>query len=636
MLNAQEGDDENAASMEDIVITATRTEQEILAVPQHVTVITAEDIEQSGVRDVAQILNRQAGLAVEDYGSLGSVQSLRMRGSTTEQVLVLLDGVRLNNAQSGTVDLSLVPVNSIERIEIVRGGTSALYGSDAVGGVVNIITRKEADEKLKFRIENGSYIPQSYVTGVDPSQEEQPADGTDLLDAQRFAVQYSTPIGDTQFTTSGSVYTAHNSFIYRDEVGDKRKRENAEIVGGDATAALRIPVASGDLDVKALFISNKKGSPGPVGSFATPNAEQKDTRVQGAVGYTTDSFISDVLTLNLDTFFDYYELNYKDPDAWPEPQDSNHRVYSTGFDASQEVFSFTSVSFVYGANLTYDWVKSNEIGNHDRLLTGVFLQTPWYITGSFTLIPMIRYDYYSDFGGTFNYKLAINQAFSSTTSLKGSISKSFRAPTFNELYWPEDMFGAGNPDLGPETGYSFDVGITRIAEITSFDVFIFTRYMKDVILWQEGDDFVWRPTNYGQGLYPGLETRIGFNAAEGLELYADYTFIYTFALGDGYTTADDRRLPMTPVHELDVGFNYRRNRFSTGINTHVESKRYTSVDNTDSLPSYVVVDAHYRQRIGKVSTFLLSVDNLLNKQYDVVPGYPMPGLFIRTGFEFEL
>jgi outer membrane cobalamin receptor len=635
LLNAQDGGDDDPASMEDVVITATRTEQEILSVPQHVTVITAEDIEKSGVRDVAQILNRQAGLAVEDYGSLGSVQSLRMRGSTTEQVLVLLDGVRLNNAQSGTVDLSLLPVNNIERIEIVRGGTSALYGSDAVGGVVNIITRKEADGKLRLRVETGRYIPQSYVTGAGPSKEKQPADWSDLLDAQRFRAQYSRPIGKTQFTTSGSVYIANNSFIYKDDTGDKRKRENAGIVGGDATAAVRVPVGSGNLDVKGLFTSNKKGSPGQVGMFATPNAEQRDTRAQGTIGYYTDSFISDILTLNLDTFFNYYQLRYTDPDAWPTAQDSKHKVYSTGFDVSQEVLSFSSISFVYGANLTYDWVKSNEIGDQNRVFTGIFLQTPWYISGSFTLIPMIRYDYYSDFGGTFNYKLAINQAFSSSTSLKGSISKSFRAPTFNELYWPADMFGEGNPNLGPETGYSFDIGVTRIAAVTSLDVFVFTRYMQDVILWQEGDDFVWRPTNYGQGLYPGLETRVGFNATEGLELYADYTFIYTFALGDGYTASDDNRLPMTPVHELDVGLNYVRNRFSTGINGHVESKRYTSVDNTESLPSYVVLDAYYRQSIGAVSTFLLSVDNLLNKDYDVVPGYPMPGLFIRTGFEFE-
>ena len=635
LLQAQDEGEEDTASMEDVVITATKTEQEILDVPQHVTVITAEDIEKSGVRDVAQILNRQAGLTVEDYGSLGAVQSLRMRGSTTEQVLVLLDGVRLNNAQSGTVDLSLVPVNNIERIEIVRGGTSALYGSDAVGGVVNIITRKEADGKLKFRVENGSYIPQSYVTGIGVDKEEQPAEGGDLLDAQRFGMQFSKPFGNAHFTASGGLYTADNRFVYEDENGDKRKRENAEIVGGDLTAALRIPVGSGNLDVKGLFISNRKGSPGQVGLFATPNAEQKDTRVQGTVGYYTDSFISDAFTFNLDTFFNYYNLNYKDPDAWPAPQDSIHKVYSTGVDFSQEVLSFSSLSIVYGGNLSYDWVRSNEIGNQDRIFTGVFLETPWYISGAFTLIPMIRYDYYSDFGGTFNYKLAMNQAFSSTTSLKGSISKSFRAPTFNELYWPADMFGEGNPDLGPETGYSFDIGVTRIAGRTSFDFFFFTRYMKDVILWQAGDDFIWRPVNYGQGLYPGLEAHIGFNLTENLDIYTDYTVIYSYALGGDNTVSDDFRLPMIPVHEFDFGLNYRRNRFSTGFNGHVESKRYTSVENTDSLPSYFVLDAYYRQSIGKVSVFLLSIDNVLNKQYEVVPGYPMPGLFIRTGFEFE-
>ncbi len=612
VLHARE-EEEGAVSMKDVVITATKTEQEVLDVPQHVTVITAEEIEKSGVRDVAQILNRQAGVTVEDYGSLGAVQSLRLRGSTTEQVLVLVDGVRINNAQSGTVDLSLIPVSIIERIEIVRGGTSALYGSDAVGGVINIITRKEADGKLKLHIENG----------ID-------------IDAQKVGIKFSKSIGNTHLTTSGGLYMADNDFVYKDENGDKMKRENAEILGGDLAAAFRIPLGSGDLDVKGLFVSNEKGSPGQVGLFATPNAEQKDLKALSTVSYYTDSFISDALTLNLNTYFNYHYLNYRDPDAWPEPQNSKHRVYSTGLDLSQEILTFDFLSIMYGGNLSLDLAESNEIGDQDRIYTGVFLETPLYITGAFTLTPMIRYDYYSDFEGTFNYKLAFTQALSSEMSLKGSISKSFRAPTFNELYWPTDMFGEGNPDLGPETGYSIETGITRVGDRTSFDLFLFTRYMKDVILWQKGVDLVWRPTNYGRGLYPGLEATIGFNVVESLYIYTDYTFLYTFALGEGNSVSDDRRLPLIPVHELDFGLNFSRNRFSTGFNGHLESKRYESVDNTDSIPCYFVVDVHYRQSIGKDAVFLLSVDNLFNKQYEVVSGYPMPGLFIRTGIELEL
>lgn len=630
VLHAQE-EEEGAVSMKDVVITATKTEQEVLDVPQHVTIITAKEIEGSGVRDVAQILNRQAGISIQDIGALGALQDVSVRGSTAEQVLVLIDGVRINNAHNGSVDLSLIPMNNIERIEIVRGGTSALYGSDAIGGVINIITRKEADGKLKIRVENGSYIPQSYKTGTG---EQHGAEAGDLVDGQRMSAQYSKLVGKSHFTTSGSFYTADNGYVYEDENGDTRKRENAEIIGGDLTAALRLPVGGGNLDMKGLFVSNKKGVPGRITSLS-PDAEQKDLKAQGTVGYFTDSFIFDVLTLNLNTFFNYSDLQYKDPDSF---EDSKHEVYETGADLSQEVVAFSFFSLVYGGNLSYNWLDSNEFGKRERIYTGIFLETPLYITGGFTLTPMVRYDYYSDFGGAWSLKLAANQSLSSRASLKGSISNSFRAPTFSELYWPSTMWAEGNPDLKPEKGYSIDVGITRVGKTISYDFFLFTRYVENVIEWKEGSDLKWRPTNYSEALYPGIEVSLDAAVKERLHLNLQYTFLYSFNLSGELTREDDERMLNRPVNELDFGLDYSRKRFGVGFNGHFETKRYyeDAMGQKQSLPSYLIFDVHYRQNIGKSATFLLSVDNLFNKQYEVSADYPMPGLFIRTGFEFEL
>jgi outer membrane cobalamin receptor len=490
---AQEGEDadQEVSSMRDVVITATRTEQEVLNVPQHVTVITAEDIEQSGVKDLAQILDRQAGVAVQDYGAQGALQNLSLRGSTAEQVLVLIDGVRLNNARDGTVDLSLIPLNSVERIEIVRGGTSALYGSDAMGGVINIITKKEADNELKVRIENGSYIPQEYKTGGGDVQDP---DWSALAAAQRAGLQFSRTFGTVQFTTSGNIYRADNGYVYKDESGEKRKRENAGVKGGDITAGLFLPIGTGNLDLKGMFVANDKGVPG-LTTYPSPKAEQKDRAFQGSLGYDTDSFFSDLLTFNVRTYFNFSKLQYADPDYFFGPLESEHRVYGTGVDLSQEAFFFDMLSIVYGANLSYDWIRSTDVGKKDRVYGGVFLETPLYLTEGFTLTPMVRYDYYSDFRGTLNFKLAANQSLNSTTALKGSISKSYRAPTFNQLYWPFDGFLEGNPDLKPETGYEVDFGITHGGKRVDYNVFLFTRYVKDVIIWKEDPDMVSRSYN---------------------------------------------------------------------------------------------------------------------------------------------
>ena len=113
-------------AVEDVVITATKTEEEILEVPEHVTIVNAEQIQASGARNLGDVLEGHTGISITDYGPEGSVQSVSVRGSTSSQVLVLIDGVRQNSASSGSADLSLIPIDNIERIEIVRGGSSAL------------------------------------------------------------------------------------------------------------------------------------------------------------------------------------------------------------------------------------------------------------------------------------------------------------------------------------------------------------------------------------------------------------------------------------------------------------------------------------------------------------------------------
>jgi len=130
--------------MNEVVVTATKTEQKPEDVTQSVTVITADDIKKSGATNVGDILSTTPGATVTNYGPLGALQSIELRGSSYQQVLVLLNGMRLNSGSAGGFDLSELPVSldSIERIEIVRGPASALYGSDAMGGVINIITKK--------------------------------------------------------------------------------------------------------------------------------------------------------------------------------------------------------------------------------------------------------------------------------------------------------------------------------------------------------------------------------------------------------------------------------------------------------------------------------------------------------------
>jgi len=619
---------EDIFELEEVVVTATRTQESILDVPQHVTVISEEDINDLGAADIAEVLTRHTGVSVSDYGPQGALQSLSIRGSTGAQVLVLIDGVRAPGSHGGA-DFSMIPLDNIERIEIVRGGTSALYGADAVGGVVNIITKKEADNKLKIILENGSYIPKEHVTGFSTNKTESDADWLDLLDTQKASVQYSRKLKGLHLTTSGSFIRADNGFIFKDTNNENRKRENADLIGGNISAGIFRPMAHGGLDFKLFGFYNEKGIPGAETSPSL-EAEQKDQRFQSSVHYYTDRFFNDLLTFDVNTHFDYSDFKYKNPSF---SVDSDHKTYSTSLEMLQEMFFFNIFSLIYGGSIGYEKIDSTELGNNKRVYGGGFIEVPVYLTGRFTLLPVLRYDYYSDFKGDVNFKLGVVYTLSNILSLKGSISKSYRAPTFNDLYWPQDAFAEGNPDLNPETGYSFDIGVTRVNENLQYNIFGFLRYIQDVILWQPGDDDIWRPSNWGEAVYPGIETNLTVHFLDSFTVNMGYTFLYTFVLSGDFKLKDNRRLPMIPVHKADVGFEYRKEKDLFNISSGYESIRYIKTSNAAYLPSQYTVNAHYKRTITDSFSLLISVDNLFNEDYEIETGYPMPGTFIRTGLE---
>jgi outer membrane cobalamin receptor len=630
MLFGQE--DGETASMPDVVITATKVEQEVLDVPEHVTVITGEEIEKSGARNLGEVLTARAGVSISDYGPAGLLQTVSMRGSTSNQVLVLIDGIRQNNALNGTVDLSLIPIKNIERIEIVRGGSSALYGADAVGGVINIITKKEAGNRFRITLENGSFIPGNYVSGSGAGKVENPANPLDLFDSQKIVLSFSRDGEKLSLVTTGSVTRADNEYLYRDTNSEDRKRENADLLGWDLYAGFRIPHRTGSVDISASAVQGDRGVPGSITS-PTPQSRQADEVYQANLAFFTDRFFSDLLTLNIKTYALYGAIDYAAPAL---SIDSQHRNYTAGLDLVQEMLFFSALTIVYGGNFSYDRAESSDVGEPERFYGGLFVQTPIYITERFTLQPALRYDYYSDFHGSLNWKLGGNYRTSNTTSLKGSISKSFRAPTFNDLYWPADAFAEGNPDLQPETGYNIDFGVTSIRSSVRYDVFAFFRYVEDVILWQPGPDDIWRPSNYGEAIYPGVETFVSVGFLDHFSISVDYTFLYTFALSGGLTLGDNKRLPNIPAHEIGTRFQYAGEKDKLGLFTQYQSLRYESTANTEFLPSFFVIGASWRHALGKRTNLYLVGTNVFSEEYDLVNLYPMPGISIRTGLEINL
>jgi vitamin B12 transporter len=635
--NENASEEEAPARMQEIVITATRSQIEILNAPAHVTVITEDEIKQSGVKDLSDILIRQAGIYVHDNGPFGAQKSISIRGSESAQVVVLLNGIRLNDSRQGGTNLANIPVDSIERIEIVRGGTSALYGSDAVGGVVNIITKKEADNKLVLRVENGSYIPQKAVKVYEgPVEEEEAAQISDLFDTQIVSMQFSRKVNNVNVVTAGSFTRANNAFIWEDTAYGKRKRINADFIGGDIYTGVMFPLQNGQLDMAGTFVYNDLGAPGetdPASPYFSTDANQQNTSMIAHIRYTTAEFFSEYLSCDTKVFYKYSGLDFEDP---PTPM-SSHTLNTVGLDVVQELSAFNFFSLIYGTNILYDTVDSTEVKKKDRFSGGFFLETPLYFFPRFTITPALRYDIYSDFPNSLNFKLSGVYNLSSSTSLKASVAKSYRAPTFNDLYWPEDLWSKGNPDLDPETGYSLEIGLSTIRDKLQFDIYGFARYMINNIAW--ASDTKWTPTNIGSSFYPGFELNGDLNFLNNFWLNANYTFIYSYLLkgtSGRYTLSDDIRVRYTPVHSLTAGVEYRDGVNLARLEGEFVGKQYEDEANTKVIDSYFVLNAHFKRVLTNKLSLLLSVDNILNNYYESVYDYIMPSLFIRTGIEITL
>jgi outer membrane cobalamin receptor len=628
---------ETELEMEQVVVTATRTAVSALDSPDNVTVISAEDLAAAGALTAADALEKVAGVAIADSGTAGSVKSVRIRGAASAQVLVLVDGVRMNDSRQGATDLSLIPAEMIERIEIVRGGTSALYGADAMGGVVNIITKSHADRRLTLSVTNGSYLPHAAVeVSEGPTETPVAADWLELADTQRIGMQVSGRAGAADVLFTGSFIRAANGFAWDDTLylDDWRRQVDAGLLEGTAFVSATSRSGETTLGFKGQFdYSSMRGPESLDPAWVSTRSAQQRTYVQGQLFYTNPS-LTRRLGLEARAYYKLTRLAFQNPDWF---MDDTHTLHSIGLELQQDASLADFVQLVYGASLLADLAESTSIGSRQRFSGGAFLETPWYLGDRLTLTPVVRYDQYSDFPGDLTWKIAAVLRLSDVLSLKAGGGKSYKAPTLNDLYWPDDGWSVGNPDLRPETGYSGEAGLALATGRIEAGVSGFVRYVEDGIQWDLAA-FPSTPVNVGEALYPGAEASLRVEILPGLRLSGSYTFLYSFVLKGAsatYKFADDKRAIYSPVHSADAALKYEKGGTRLGLDAQFVSNRFTNEDNTASLPGYVVLNAEARQKLSPHLAVSAAAKNLLNAAYQTVEGYIMPPVSVWIGAEMS-
>lgn len=570
-----------------------------------VSVITQEQIMAYNAQTTAELVGKAIGTSFNSVGGLGSLQTVVIRGVTSSKNLIYLDGVLLSSAHDGTVDLSIIPIDIIERIEIVKSGPGNLGRTNAIGGMVNIITKRGQQSETPFSLsfENGSFLPLTHDTDEH--------NWLSLVDSQNINMTYA----DNGLVVTMGGLAAQNAFTYQDGSATRKLRENAEVFEWHGAVNFDTNISE-NLQFTTQNLVNYKnlGVPGGLSFGLTKDDYQKDlfTSTTNTLEITNVSELLETIAARL--HYGYGQTFYHDDDY----QDSAHNKHS----ASVQVESTWGLgqSYALTTDLLYnlDYVDSTDVGKNNRHTISSSAHGSLYFgDGNFSIHPSVNIAYLSDLK-TFSPNASLGAIFSiaKNTELSATISYAENVPTFSQLYWPF----MGNPNLKTEKGLNGEIGISTTNGTITYEGILFGRNIYNDIAY----DAFWTPQNIAHSFYLGSEQSIELELAEDLTLQTSYLFNKSYDLAGGNTFADNVEVSNVRKHTVKTALFFSRNLFEGSVSTEY-------LGSTSSLEQAFLVNLSASMQVTDALKAYVAVDNLLNTEYELTSGYPMPGTKIRIG-----
>jgi iron complex outermembrane receptor protein len=617
--------------VDEIVVTATRSEALRSTVASAATVLDSVRVALTPGTLLATALSTVPGLSLREYGGNAAVRTVSVRGFGAENVLVMVDGERVNSYQNGGVDFGLVPLALVEKVEVLRGGQSGLYGADAVGGIITIQTRRPS-RGLSAGLE-------STVGGFGFSAIEARAGAGGDLGSLRIMGRRERGSGNYGFTFDDGSTTQE---LLRTGADFRTDRF-------DGRAEIR-PADDLRVDLRGSWLDADRGSPGPVTDpTSTGRARLYDQLAtgQGSVEWRMNGEWMGIARAS----FRYGDQRYVDPGTLlaGQPLDSRSISRTLAFQPQVRWTPSARTLVSLDGELNRGWMDGSETHDALRRQAGLALsgqqaigfagEVPWELV----IYPSVRYDWISDVGQDVSAKVGANLAIlrEPLLRLRGSYGKNFRAPTFNELYW----IAGGNPDLRPERSISTDAGMTMMVDLAgdlSLDVSAFWIDSRDRIVWVPATGTYWSPQNIGEVTSNGLEVEARWRGFTGMvELVVNSTWLTAKKVSSDYPgdPTAEKILVYTPRQTASVEALLHLDPLDLSAQNVWTSYRFTTPSNDEFLPAYSVTSAALRGRlpVAGASVYLkLEVLNLFDADYSSIALYPMPGREVRGTLGVEL
>jgi vitamin B12 transporter len=588
---------DQTTNLDEVVVLSTKIDLPFSKNFRTVTIISSEDIKNSPVTNVSDLLQEITGIDVRRRGVGGVQGDLYIRGGGFDQTLLLVDGMKMDDAQTGHHTLNMIlPLYLIERVEIIKGPAARIFGQNAFNGAINIVTKKLVADKKRTASVNLNEV--SYGSFKQKN------------------ISVSTKITGKKINSLIG-YLGNSSSGYR---------HNTDFKKNNYFIKTSFNSNNSPVDVIASFTENKFGANG---FYASPSATEQYEETQASLLGVSTTINSEKLSITPRLYWRRGQDEYIYIRDNPSVYRNLHKTNKVSAELSGSYFSNAGVTG-FGLDLSTVNISSNNLGEHNRTTVNLFADHTFKLLDQRLVVsPGIALSYFSDMSFHSFPGIDLGYNVSSNFKLYSNIGKTYRIPTYTDLYY-SDRTTVGNENLNPESATSTEFGLKYSTSNFKFSTALFNRNAKNIIDYvKQSEDDLWKAVN------------IGSLSTSGFELDMSYRFKSSYSLSNdnsisvGYTNIKDDNY-VSDINFSKYSLNSLKHHFISKFNLIYikninHSIIYKYAERSDKS-NYSVLDSKIMYKKG----LFIYLNNILDQVYSETNLVPMPGRSFLVGFSFGI
>ena len=580
---------EKESAIPEVTVQGKFLELPVKKVNENITIVSKEEIQNSPAKSVEELLAEFTGFDIRRRGGNGVQADISLRGSSFEQVLIMVNGVRINDSQTGHNSMSLpFDLASVEKVEIIKGPAARRFGQNAYAGVVNIITKSSSEEKVVVSASGGDY--KTYSLGLGANF------GTEKL----------------------------SNFIQASSSNSEGYRYNSDYKINNLFYQNQFKINEGQVKFQAGIQEKRFGANG---FYSSPTATEQYEETQASIVSLGYEQKFDQFNLNSNIYWRRSQDLYLFNRAKPEIYRNMHIGNNVGAELNGSYSSSLGTTGL-GVELRKEFLASNNLGHRERFLTQVFFEHHFsLLQNKLQISPGISWANYDRVGNFFYPGLDVGFDFDENHKIYGNVAKVNRIPTFTDLYYVSKT-EIGNPNLKPENAISSELGYRFQKNNFLAKVSVFNRTSENSIDWvKETQDGIWAAQNIGKIETNGVELELSqhFNS-----FIKSYSFGYTYL--DSKAKEPQNLISRYVMENLKHQFVAKlENKFFKNF-TNQLIYRYNERVTTGS---YQILDEKLGYDFKDLNVYIL-VNNITNANYTETFGVPMPKRWFHIGFTYKI